>query len=103
MSFGPNSLRMQIENLKNVISTKENCKENYCKYFVDITNVCENFEQVCNDGTNQQRCPYFGGDFKKNYEESSEILSKCKAIFKELGFYKVKVSIGDPGEQIYVE
>ncbi|SBS94568.1 PIR Superfamily Protein [Plasmodium ovale curtisi] len=91
------------ENLKNVITINDNCKENYCKYFIEISNVHEEFEQVCNTEMNQKRCPDFWGNFKKNYEESSEILSKCKAIFNELGFYKVKVSIGDPGEEIYVE
>ncbi|SBS99668.1 PIR Superfamily Protein [Plasmodium ovale curtisi] len=82
---------------------KENCRENYCKYILDIFNINNEFEHVCNRETYNQTCPEFWNEFKKNYKETSDIESKCKEIYDKLGFYKVKMSLDIEGEEKYVE
>ncbi|SBS92955.1 PIR Superfamily Protein, partial [Plasmodium ovale curtisi] len=81
---------------------KEDCKENYCKYFADITNIYKEFEYVCTKTTNQI-CPDFWDNFKSNYSTTSYIETKCKEVYENLGYYKVKVSFGEQGEESYVE
>ncbi|SBT54769.1 PIR Superfamily Protein [Plasmodium ovale wallikeri] len=98
-----NDYNNNYEYLKNGINNNENCKEHYCKYFADIINIHKEFQHVCNVGTNKLRCPDFWGDFHKYYSENSHIEALCEKIYEELGLYKVKVSFGDPGEEIYIE
>ncbi|SBT73103.1 PIR protein [Plasmodium ovale] len=79
----------------------ENCKEKYCKYIVDIINVYNEFLHVC-AGTDAERCPEYWKDFKENYSVASQIELKCKELYDELGFYKVKMSFEDQ-DGIYIE
>ncbi|SBT74186.1 PIR protein [Plasmodium ovale] len=81
---------------------KEDCKDKYCTYFLDIINIHNEFEQVC-AGTNKQRCPDFWDDFKNNYLSISNIEELCQKVYEEHGFYKVKMSLGEEGEEKYVD
>ncbi|SBS95363.1 PIR Superfamily Protein [Plasmodium ovale curtisi] len=81
---------------------KDDCMENYCMYMLDITNVYKEFEYVCTKTTNQ-KCPDFWGNFKENYSSTSYIETICKEVYENLGYYKVKVSFGEQGEESYVE
>ncbi|SBS94117.1 PIR Superfamily Protein [Plasmodium ovale curtisi] len=80
----------------------EDCKNKYCLYFLDIFNTHKEFEYVCN-GKTSQKCPDFGDNFKANYSATSYIESKCKEVYENLGYYKVKVPFGEQGEEEYVE
>ncbi|SBT54943.1 PIR Superfamily Protein [Plasmodium ovale wallikeri] len=80
----------------------EDCKEKYCLYFLDITNIYKEFKYVCDEATNQ-KCPDFWEHFKENYSKVSYIESQCKEIYEDLGYYKVKMSFGDNGDEKYVE
>ncbi|SBS89622.1 PIR Superfamily Protein [Plasmodium ovale curtisi] len=81
---------------------KEDCKKTYCEYFVDIFNIYKEFEHVCNNGTDNRRCPYFWETFKKNYSETSVIEELCQKVYEDHGYYKVKVSLDIEGEEKYV-
>ncbi|SBS90921.1 PIR Superfamily Protein [Plasmodium ovale curtisi] len=80
----------------------ESCKENYCRYILDIFNIHQEFEHVCNNGTTNQRCPDFWREFHQNYSETLEIESKCKDVYDKLGFYKVKMYFGDQDIEEYI-
>ncbi|SBT51150.1 hypothetical protein POVWA1_062420 [Plasmodium ovale wallikeri] len=71
----------------NEVSRKD-CKEKYCKYFVDIFNLYKEFEQVCRNSTESRKCPEFWETFKKNYSATSDIEELHKNVYEELGFYK---------------
>ncbi|SBT84338.1 PIR protein [Plasmodium ovale] len=91
------------EDLKTAFTSKENCKEYYCKYIADIRNIYNEFLHVCN-GRNKQRCPDFFNEFQKKHEKgASEIEINCKEIYDELGYYKIKVYFGDTGIEEYIE
>ncbi|SBS80904.1 PIR Superfamily Protein [Plasmodium ovale curtisi] len=82
---------------------KEDCKVKYCKYFVDIYNIYNEFQQVCNPRTENKGCPDFWKDFENNYLATSHIEEICKEVYEQLGFYKVKMSLGNEGEEKYVD
>ncbi|SBS93678.1 PIR protein [Plasmodium ovale] len=90
------------EYLKTEFYSKENCKENYCKYFIDIFNIHEEFKRVCN-GTNIQRCPEFWNKFQTYYLANSDIELKCKDVYDKLGYYKVQMHLGENGIEEYIE
>ncbi|SBS90190.1 PIR Superfamily Protein [Plasmodium ovale curtisi] len=92
-----------IESCEHCEKCMFNCKEAYCTYFSDIFNIFKEFHQICSPGTQNIRCPKFWKDFEKNYLATSDIESQCKEVYKNLGFYKVKVSLGNEGEETYVE
>ncbi|SBS93124.1 PIR protein [Plasmodium ovale] len=91
-----------FEDLKNVFNTKENCKQKYCKDIADVINIHNEFQHVCT-GRNEVRCPKYWKDFEKNYSIASEIETKCKGIYDELGLYKVKMYFGEQGIEEYIE
>ncbi|SBS93342.1 PIR Superfamily Protein [Plasmodium ovale curtisi] len=88
--------------LETAFNSKENSKEKYCNDIADVINIYNEFVHVCN-GENKQRCPDFWGIFQNNYESSSKIEQRCRDIYIKLGLYKVKMSLGDPGEETYIE
>ncbi|SBT84440.1 PIR protein [Plasmodium ovale] len=90
------------EYLKTAFKSKENCKEKYCKYVANISNIYNEFLHVCN-GTNKQRCPEYWDIFKNNYEGASEIEEACNDIYQKLGYYKIKVHFGEQDIEEYIE
>ncbi|SBT75084.1 Plasmodium vivax Vir protein, putative [Plasmodium ovale] len=90
------------EDLKTVLKSKENCKEYYCKYIADISNIYNDFKHVCN-GKNNERCPEYWNNFGKNYPVDSEIEKQCKEIYEKLGLYNIKFYFGEQDIEEYIE
>ncbi|SBT56479.1 hypothetical protein POVWA2_073740 [Plasmodium ovale wallikeri] len=67
-----------------------------------VANIYNEFLHVCN-GTNKQRCPEYWDVFKKNYEGASEIEEPCNDIYQKLGYYKIKVYLGEQDIEEYIE
>ncbi|SBS95962.1 PIR Superfamily Protein [Plasmodium ovale curtisi] len=81
---------------------KENCREDYCKYIIDVINIYNEFEQVCN-GTSKSICPEYWHKFKESYEVASKIETQCKEVYEKLGLYKVNKYFGEEGVEKYIE
>ncbi|SBS92143.1 PIR Superfamily Protein [Plasmodium ovale curtisi] len=82
---------------------RKNCKEYYCTYILDIVNIYNEFEHVCDSATNKQRCPEYWNNFKINYSLNSEIELLCKEVYNKLGFYKVKMYFEEEGIEKYID
>ncbi|SBT57207.1 hypothetical protein POVWA2_077950 [Plasmodium ovale wallikeri] len=100
-----------IEHLKNKKNENSFDMKKHCthlqfllqyNYILDIFNIYNEFEHVCNEA-NKERCPEYWNEFKNKYSETSDIEYKCKDVYENFGFYKVKMYWGEKGIEKYIE